>query len=114
MTLLIRATALFVATLMIGSVLADKIDDATEVSLGTAITVFGLAFGAWAVVLGWVMFVIRREFGELRGFVREESERRRESDERAHQDRLQLERRLTEIESYWRHVVNNHGVTQPR
>ena len=106
MTLLIRATALFVATLVVGTVIAETIHDQTEIGLGTAITVFGLAFGAWAVVLGWVMLVVRREFSELRGFVREESERRRQADDRAHQDRLSLEQRLTQIETYWRHA--NH------
>ena len=108
MALLARAVALFVVTLFLSSVTAQHIDDATAVNLGTAITVFGLAFGAWAVVLGWVMFVIRREFAELRDFVREESERRRQSDDRAHQDRLHLERRLTEIETFWR-ARNNHN-----
>jgi hypothetical protein len=112
MTLLIRATALFVATLVIGSVLAETIHDQTEIGLGTAITVFGLAFGAWAVVLGWVMFVIRREFSELREHVREESDRRRQADDRAHQDRLHLEQRLTQIETYWRQV--NHGLPESR
>jgi len=93
---------LFVVTLLIGSVAAEQITDETAIGLGTAITVFGLAFGAWAVVLGWVMMVVRREFADLREFVRTEADRRREADDRAHQDRLQLERRLTEIETYWR------------
>ena len=109
MALAVRAGALFVVTILLGSVVAEHIDDQTDVSLGTAITVFGLAFGAWAVVLGWVMFVIRREFGELREHVREESDRRRAADDRAHQDRLHLERRLTEIETYWRASSNNHN-----
>ena len=108
MALIARAVALFVATLLIGSVTAQHIDDTTEISLGTAITVFGLAFGAWAVILGYVMVIIRKEFGELREFVREESERRRMADDRAHQDRLHLERRLTEIETFWR-AQNNHN-----
>jgi hypothetical protein len=109
MALLVRAVALFVATMMFGTVAADRITDSTEVSLGTAITVFGLAFGAWAVVLGYVMVIIRKEFGELRDFVREESDRRRAADERAHQDRLHLERRLTEIETFWRARNHNEG-----
>jgi hypothetical protein len=106
MSLLFRALALFVVTVWIGSVAAEHITDDTEIGLGTAITVFGFAFGAWAVVLGYVMFIMRREFSELRGFVREESERRRVSDDRAHQDRIHLERRLTEIETYWRSQHN--------
>ena len=109
MALLMRAIALFVVTMFLSSVTAQHIDDGTAVSLGTAITVFGLAFGAWAVVLGWVMFVIRREFSDLRGFVREEADRRRQSDEMARQDRLHLERRLTEIETYWRTRQENHN-----
>jgi hypothetical protein len=109
MALLVRAAALFVATMLISSVTAQHINDATAVSLGTAITVFGLAFGAWAVVLGWVMFVIRREFSELRAHVHEESDRRRAADDRAHQDRLHLERRLTEIETFWRARNHNEG-----
>jgi hypothetical protein len=106
MSLFIRAIVLFIATILLGSVTADQITDDTEIGLGTAITVFAAAFGAWAVVLGWVMLVVRREFAELREFVREESDRRRLSDERAHQDRIHLERRLTEIETYWRSQHN--------
>ena len=108
MTPLLRATALVIATLWLGGVVADNITDDTKVNLSTAITVFGAAFGAWAFLLGYVIFVVRKEFSELRRFVREESDRRRESDDRAHQDRLHLEQRLTQIETYWRHV-NNHG-----
>lgn len=109
MTPLFRATALVISTLWLGSVVAGSISDDTQISLSTAITVFGAAFGAWAFLLGYVIFVVRKEFSELRHFVREESERRRESDDRAHQDRLHLEQRLTQIETYWRHVSNNHG-----
>jgi len=86
---------------------AEVITDQTSVSLGTGMTVLGVSFGAWAFVLGWVLTVVRREFAELREFVREESDRRRAADERAHDDRLKLERRLTEIETYWR--SQNHG-----
>jgi len=82
--------------------IAQRIDNETSVSLGTGMTVFGLSFAAWAALLGWVIFVLRREFAELRLSVREETERRRQADERAHQDRLQIERRLTEIEANWR------------
>jgi hypothetical protein len=101
------------AFLMFGSVFwfsvgaTDVISENTAVSLGTGMTVLGVSFGAWAFILGWVLTVVRREFSELREFVREESDRRRAADERAHQDRLQLERRLTEIETYWR--SQNHG-----
>jgi type VI protein secretion system component VasK len=96
------------AVLWVSAVLAEVITEQTSVSLGTGLSVLGVSFGAWAFVLGWVMFVVRREFGELRKFVEEESKRRRDADERAHQDRLQLERRLTEIETYWR-SQNHHG-----
>ncbi len=109
MALLVRAAVLFAALMVFATVTAQHIDDETSIHIGTAITVFGLAFGAWAVVLGWVMFVVRREFGELREHVREESERRRQADDRAHQDRLHLERRLTEIETFWR-ARNGHEV----
>ena len=99
----------FIALLLLlgATLVAEPIHEATSVELGTAITVFGLAFGAWAVVLGYVMVIIRREFHELREFVREEASHRRNADDRAHHDRLQLERRLTEIETYWR--SQNHG-----
>ena len=109
MTPLLRATALTIASLWLGGVVADSISNDTDISLGTAITVFAAAFGAWAFLLGYVMFVVRREFSELKDFVRDDAERRRHSDDRAHQDRLQLEQRLTQIETYWRHVANNHG-----
>jgi hypothetical protein len=99
---LAQAIATFLSAVLAGTVVADTISDASEISLGTAITVFGVAFGAWAVVLGWVMFVVRREFAELRQFVRQESERQRVADDRAHQDRLIIERRLTEIEVIWK------------
>jgi len=102
MSSFIKAAALAGAIVAGSSVIAQHIDAETNVSLGTGMTVFGLAFGAWAAVLGWIMFVLRREFSELRFTVREEMERRRQADERAHQDRLQIERRLTEIEANWR------------
>jgi hypothetical protein len=48
------------------------------------------------------MFVVRREFGDLREFVREQAQQQRAADDRAHQDRITIERRLTEIEASWR------------
>ena len=102
MTPLAQAISLMLVSLLTGTVVADTISDVTEISLGTAITVFGAAFGLWAVVLGWVMFVVRREFGDLREFVREQAQQQRAADDRAHQDRITIERRLTEIEASWR------------
>ena len=103
----IKAFLLCGAVLWVSVVAADVITDETAVSLGTGLAILGVAFGAWAFVLGWVLMIVRREFADLRGFVQEESERRRNADERAHHDRLQLERRLTEIETYWRSQNHN-------
>ena len=104
-----RAFLLFGAVFWFSVGAAEVITEETSISLGTGMTVLGVSFGAWAFVLGWVLTVVRREFAELREFVREESDRRRAADERAHHDRLQLERRLTEIETYWRSQHNSRA-----
>jgi uncharacterized protein (UPF0254 family) len=104
---ILKALVLFGSVLWVSAVLAEVITEQTSVSLGTGLTVVGVSFGAWAVILGWIMFVVRSEFAELKEFVRKDSERRQASDERAHHDRLQLERRLTEIETYWRSQNHN-------
>jgi cell shape-determining protein MreC len=104
---MLKSFLLFGSVFWVSVVLAEVITDQTSVSLGTGLSILGVSFGAWAFILGWVLMVVRREFAELREFVQEESERRRNADDRAHQDRLQLERRLTEIETYWRSQNHN-------
>jgi hypothetical protein len=104
--LVVKSFGYFSMMMLGASIAGAEINEATHVELGTALTVFGLAFGAWAVVLGYVMAVVRKELGELRVFVREEAERRRTADERAHEDRLKIERRITEVEAVNRYRYN--------
>jgi hypothetical protein len=94
-----RAVLITALMLFGASIVADSINDRTDIELGTAVTVFGIAFGAWSVLLGWVMLVVRREFQELKDSVREEAQHRRNSDDRAHQDRIVIERRISEMEA---------------
>ena len=95
-----RAVGAGIVTTVLGVAAADSvITNNTTIGLGTALTVFGAAFGAWAVLLGWVMLVLNRKFDELREMFQDAAELQRERDEKAHSDRIHIERRITEVEA---------------
>ena len=63
-----------------------------HISLGTAATVFGAAFGMWAWVVAWGVGVIRREVADLKTEVAL-------SRADTHRQMLEIEHRLTAVES---------------
>lgn len=108
MSALFRSACLAALLLAASAYGVEVIDDHTAITMPTALSIFGAAFGAWAVLLGWVLAVLRREFSELKSYVMSEASRRVESELRAHQDRVQIERRLAEIEVAMRIRHENH------
>lgn len=88
-----------------GAVVADTtITSDTQIGIGTALAVFGAAFGAWAMVLGYVMVIMRREFADLREIVKEQAIAQLQRDAKAHEDRIHIERRLTDLEAQLRRI----------
>jgi hypothetical protein len=72
------------------------------IPLGTGIAILGMAFGAWAWVVAWGVSVIRREVGELKMDV---AAARRD----AHEAKIEVEHRLTAVESDIRRCVVFNG-----
>lgn len=71
----------------------------SAISITTALTVAGAAFGGWAVVIGYVLAMVRKDVTDLRLVVREYADDSKDREEKAHGDRLHIERRITELES---------------
>jgi hypothetical protein len=63
-----------------------------DIPIGTAVTLFAVAFGAWAWVVMWGVTVIRREVDGLKTQVSAMASQ-------AHQQMLEVEHRLTVVES---------------
>lgn len=61
-------------------------------SIGTALTVFGAAFGCWAWVVGWGVSVIRKEVHELK-------DQMKTATNQAQSKWIEVEHRLTIVES---------------
>jgi predicted amino acid racemase len=67
-------------------------NDVDEIPIGTGITIFACAFGAWAWVVAWGVTVIRREVSELKSEVRVASAE-------AHESRVHIEGRIAHLEA---------------
>jgi len=86
--------------------------EGSVISLEAALTVLGMAFGAWAAVVAWGVQVIRQEVRDMKAAAKGTSDSLT-----SHVN--QTERRLTMLESEWRWLkdwfidirnrTNNHG-----
>jgi hypothetical protein len=71
---------------------------------------FAVAFGAWAVLLGCVAIVFNMKFDGLREMIVDMAARQVARDEAAHNERVHLEHRLTDLEGAFRACAYyNHG-----
>ena len=68
-----------------------------DISMGTALAIFGLAFGAWAWVVAWGVSVVRREVQDMKSIANSSSVALN-----AHIH--QTERRLTMLETEFQYV----------
>lgn len=66
-----------------------------DIPVGTAISMFAVAFGGWAWVVHWGVRVIRDEVAELKGQVEAAADA-------AHQATVSTEHRMTRIEAEFR------------
>jgi hypothetical protein len=66
-----------------------------DIPIGTAISIFAVAFGAWAWVVHWGVRVIREEVASLKAQVEAAAEA-------AHEATIATEHRMTRIEAEFR------------
>lgn len=76
--------------------------DADHIPISTALALLGAAFGAWAFVLGWVLWIVRKEVHELKTLVEVSAERQVKREDAAHADRVELEGRMSTLEAEFR------------
>lgn len=70
----------------------QTITEVAHISIGTGLSILGLAFGAWAYVVYWGVTVIRNEVSELKEDVKTAAEK-------SHTRDVHLENRIAHLET---------------
>lgn len=69
------------------------------IPLGTGIAIFGAAFAAWAWLVGWGVAIIRREVAALKDEIADSRQSADRAQHDAHRLMIEVEHRLTAVES---------------